>query len=134
MAQDAALLNEFQFVEWDYDTDFEWSLLQNIYTAYGKDQSEYKVEHLHMLHAMFKSMRAKADQQKVRCIISTRNIMNVAKMLLTNPTWSIHETLKRSVYKGLKEDEIKRIESPEQWSAKHRAASPNKPQPKDCPI
>jgi len=136
MAQDAALLNEFNFVEWDYDIEFEFELLKGIFYSF-KEQTEYKIEHMQQLHAMFKAMRVKAENQKVRCIISTRNIMNVAKMLLSNPTWSIHPTLKKSVYKGLKEEEIKRIEAPEQWSKKalvHKVELPKPIGNKECPI
>jgi hypothetical protein len=81
-------------------------------------------------------MRAKAEQQKVRVIISTRNLVNVAKMLLNNPSWSVHNVLKKSVYKGLKEEEWKRIECPELWSHKHSKVEvkASKPQPKECPI
>lgn len=115
-AQDAALLNEFNFVEWGYDTDFEWTLLQQLFNSY-KDVGEYQVGDMRRLLDMFIAMRVKADQQKVRVIISTRNIINVAKMLLTNHDWSIHPTLCKSVYKGLKEEEWKRIECPEMWRA-----------------
>lgn len=116
MAQDAALLNEFSFVEWDYDTSFEWSLLENLFNSY-KEPGEYTIQHMQMLHSMFKGMRAKAEQQKIRVIISTRNIINTAKKLLENPKWPIHKVLMMDVYKGLKEEDIKRVECPEQWTA-----------------
>lgn len=138
MAQDAALLNEFQFVEWDYDTDFEMKLIEQTYRSFGDNVGDYKLEHMHKLHSMFIAMRQKAQSGNVRVIISTRNIINVVKMLLSNPTWTVHGALKKSVYKGLKEEEWRRIEAPEHFMGhgKHGHASQpeTKPQPTNCPI
>lgn len=122
-AQDAALLNEFQFIEWNYDTEFEWSLLQQLYKSY-ENPGDYQLTDIRRLLDLFIAMRAKAETQKVRVIISTRNIINVTKMLMSNAGWPIHKALCMSVYKGLKEEEIKRIECPEHWRAPQ--ASPKK--------
>lgn len=119
-AQDAALLNEFQFIEWNYDTAFEWELLQQLFGSY-KSTGDYDISHMRRLLDMFIAMRQKAEQQKIRVIISTRNVINVAKLLICNPTWVIHKALCMSVYKGLKEEEIKRVECPEMWRNPERA-------------
>lgn len=146
MAQDAAMLNEFQFVEWNYDEEFEWQLVKNTFNEYGGQQEEYTMEHMQMIHSMFLAMRKNADTQKIRCIISTRNIINTVKLLLCNTTWTIHKALKMTIYKGLKEEEIKRVEAPEHWRWKPKAGSKvkqqveptkvelKKPSVKDCPI
>jgi len=114
MAQDAALLNEFSFVEWDYDVEFEWALLSNLYKTY-KDPGEYTERHMQKLHSMIIAMRVKAEEQKVRVMISTRNLINIAKKLLENPKWGIHKILCMDIYKGLKDEDIRRIECPDQW-------------------
>ena len=123
-AQDAALLNEFQFIDWGYDTSFEWELLQKLHASYT-DPGKYKLEDFRRLLDMFIAMRAKADNNKVRCIIATRNVINVAKMLVANPTWPVSKALQMSIFKGLKEDEIKRMECPEIWTTKHHTTKPN---------
>ncbi len=129
-AQDAALLNEFQFQVWDYDTQFEWALLQQQFASY-KDTGKWKIEHMRTLLDMFIAMRKKAEQQKVRVIIATRNVLAVARMLLCNPTWSVDKALWKSVYKGLKPDEVRRVEAPECWT-KHKDIS-NVPRKDDRP-
>ena len=115
MAQDAALLNEFSFVEWGYDTDFERELLEQTFASFTST-GDYELKHMHCLHSMFISMRAKAEAQKIRCIISTRDIIKTAKILLNNTSWPIHKVLCQTVYKGMKDEEIKRIEAPEHWT------------------
>lgn len=119
-AQDAALLNEFNFVEWNYDEEFEWELLKREFASY-ESTGDYKLEDIQRLLDMFKKMRMKVEQQKVRCIISTRNIINTLKLLVNNGEWSIHKTLLMTVYRGLKEEEIKRVECPEVWRAPKKA-------------
>jgi len=114
MAQDAALLNEFSFVEWDYDVEFEWSLLANLFQTY-KDPGQYTERHMQKLHSMIIAMRSKAEEQKVRVMISTRNLINIAKKLLDNPKWGIHKVLCMDIYRGLKNEDIKRIECPDIW-------------------
>lgn len=124
MTQDAALLNEFSFVEWDYDDEFEETLLLNLFDSY-KETAHYKRDHMFKLHSMFKAMRQKAEQQKVRVIISTRNIINVTKKLLDNPQWSVDKILHMDVYKGLKPEDIKRVEAPEMLGVKKPAPPAN---------
>lgn len=118
-AQDAALLNEFCFVEWNYDIEFEWALLQAEFNMFDK-QTEYKLEDMRRLLDIFIMMRKKADEQKVRCIISTRNIIQVARLLLTNQKWAINTALKMSIYKGMKDEDIKRVQCPELWTHKFK--------------
>jgi len=124
-AQDAALLNEFQFQEWNYDEAFEWALLQRLYMSY-KDAGGWKLEHMRTLLDMFSAMRVNAEKQNIRIIISTRNIINVAKMLICNQKWSVNKCLQKSVYKGLKKEEVDRVKAPHVWK-KHKDVGNQEP-------
>lgn len=123
-AQDAALLNEFSFIEWDYDEKFEWKLLEQLYNSY-ESAGEWKLIDFQRLHDTFRMMRNKAEKEKVRVIISTRNLINSAKLLVCNPEWTVGKVLRMTVFKGLKQEEVQRIECPELWTA-HKEKSETK--------
>jgi len=55
-------------------------------------------------------------------------------MLICNAEWKISKVLKMSVFKGLKDEEVKRVEAPEYWRH-HRVTTPLlKPAVKPAPI
>jgi cobaltochelatase CobS len=121
--QDEALLNEFCFIEWDYDEAFELHLMKQI--------SQKTVEELKAFHRLFVEMRKKAQQNEVQVSISTRNILNVLK-LVEYSGWTVKKALKSTVFRDLEDDEIAKIEVKPTNSEKE--ISENESSKNECPI
>lgn len=89
---DAATLDRFVFIHFDYDEDFETQLSTN------KDWAK-KIQ----------TLRKVANDKKIKTIISPRATLNGEKLLQVG--MSEKQVLRLTVFKGLHEDEIKMLKN-----------------------
>lgn len=79
VAQDAALLNIFGFIQWDYDTNFEYDICAEEYLTWkGEDVNSFN----EMIRTCWK-MRNAIERLNLKHIISPRNLKAASRLLAT---------------------------------------------------
>lgn len=95
--QDAATLNRFAFIEWDYDADLELA-------AAGEDAREW-VKHVQKLRAAHRSLGASAPD----ILISPRASIYGARMLRANPKTTYAMLEEALIWQGASEDDKAKV-------------------------
>lgn len=86
---DAALLNEFQFCVWGYDTGFERELFVTEYNKFKTDTITRNENEEGEFFDWLQQLRKNIETHKTRAILGTRNLLQCARLLAcTDFTWT----------------------------------------------
>ena len=105
---DAALLDEFATLEWDYDQAFETALATALVKTFDLGTEESKViDFIEFYHAL----RNRATTENIRVIFSPRALLQCVTMM-SNLCWSPLHVLDKAVFRNLPSEEKTRLLEP----------------------